>query len=183
MSRWAVPVGALIGLAGAAIGLGVLGGGIAEGNALVAILGLIVLVTSQGLATSIYRSERRRVPSEKRNAAARPSLAPSDDGGSQLAIYRYGGYWRDASRAYQVFVDGQPVGKLREFQTLSVPVSPGVHDVQLKLSWATSPSTVVQIGQGETQLLECRPGALLGLVLPGKYVQLENQSEPHGDGV
>ena len=68
------------------------------------------LSRARGLRTLSTGLERRRVPSEKRNNAARPSLAPSDDGGSQLAIYRYGGYWRDASRAYQVFVDGQRKG-------------------------------------------------------------------------
>jgi len=181
MNRWAVPASALIGLVGAAFGLGALGAGIAVGNALLAILGVVLYLATRSLASSISRSERRRVPSLRRNASAVEALlADSEHGGTQVAVYRYGGYWQDGLRAYHVLVDGQPVGKVKEFQTLSVPVAPGLHEVQVQLSWGTSPSTVVEVGEGKTRVLECHPGSLRGVFVPGRYVDHRHVSGPHG---
>jgi len=40
---------------------------------------------------------------------------------------------QDAVRSYTVFIDGAPVGKLWAFQTKGFPVSPGRHEVQLRI--------------------------------------------------
>jgi len=40
---------------------------------------------------------------------------------------------QDAVRSYTVFIDGAAVGKMWAFQTKGFPVSPGPHELQLKI--------------------------------------------------
>lgn len=39
----------------------------------------------------------------------------------------------DMGRAYQVVLDGMPAGKLRESSSITVPVAPGRHTLQVRL--------------------------------------------------
>ena len=74
---------------------------------------------------------------------------------SKLRIVRGGG-WQDALRSYKVFVDGQLVGELKRNSELALPVTQGLHTVQLRIDWLGSPEVSVRVGAGQTRLLSCR---------------------------
>ena len=84
-----------------------------------------------------------------------------------LTVRREGGFWRDSWCRYKVRVDGTKTGTLGPDEELPLEVAPGIHEVQVKLDWGTSPRLVVQVEPGEIQRLRCGPGSLLGIVIPG----------------
>lgn len=94
-----------------------------------------------------------------------------------LAVRREGGFWRDSWRRYKVRVDGAQVGTVGPNEELALEVPPGIHEVQVKLDWGTSPRLVVQVDPGEVRRLRCGPGSLFGIVIPGMYVTLELRSD------
>jgi hypothetical protein len=59
-------------------------------------------------------------------------------------------------RRYKVYVDGEHVGDLRRGETCLRAVSPGMHTVQVKISWCSSPPLSVGVSEGERQELVCR---------------------------
>lgn len=75
---------------------------------------------------------------------------------SKVRIVRGGG-WQDALRSYKVFLDGQLVGELKRNSELALPVTQGLHTVQLRIDWLGSPEVAVRVGVGQTRLLSCRP--------------------------
>lgn len=90
-----------------------------------------------------------------------------------LAVRREPGFWRDSWRRYKVRVDEAQVGVVGPGEELPVEVPPGIHEVQVKLDWGTSPRRVVHAEPGEVRRLRCGPGSLLGIIIPGMYVTLE----------
>jgi hypothetical protein len=92
--------------------------------------------------------------------------------GAQVIVSRDGGFWRDRFRTYRVRIDGRVVGKVREFEVLTVPVAPGIHEVQVSLDWGTSPRVIVNVDEDGVQYLKCGPGSVLGLLVPGMYLDL-----------
>lgn len=44
--------------------------------------------------------------------------------------------WVDRIRQYQVFIDGNRVGKIGPGETCAYPCSPGLHNIQVKIDWA-----------------------------------------------
>jgi hypothetical protein len=63
----------------------------------------------------------------------------------------------DKVRAHKVLIDGTEVGKIKEGETESYPVTPGSHDVVLKIDWATSPTVTVDVAPGASAKLRTRP--------------------------
>ncbi|MET7735851.1 hypothetical protein ABZT02_31480 [Streptomyces sp. NPDC005402] len=59
-------------------------------------------------------------------------------------------------RRYKVYVDGERVGDLRPGETCQRAVSEGMHTVQVKISWCSSPPLSVGVSEGERQELVCR---------------------------
>src|SRR4051794_37691511 len=58
-------------------------------------------------------------------------------------------------RTYKVSIDGDPVGAIRRGTVVSFDVSPGDHEVQVKIDWLLSPVVTVSLGQGESVSLAC----------------------------
>lgn len=99
----------------------------------------------------------------------------SKDG--DLIIVRDGGYWRDRLRRYKVRVDGQQVGSLSEYESITIPVGSGIHDVQVRLDWGTSQTVTIDVQSGSRFRLRCYPRSSLGLIIPGMYLGLDAEGE------
>ncbi len=55
----------------------------------------------------------------------------------------------------KIHVDGQEVGKVGYMKDVSIPVSPGRHEVKVSMNWIKSKPLQVDILQGETLFLKC----------------------------
>jgi len=55
-----------------------------------------------------------------------------------ISIKRDSGY-ADRLRAYQIVLDGQTVGELRNGEELKLGASPGRHQLYVKIDWCRSP--------------------------------------------
>jgi hypothetical protein len=60
--------------------------------------------------------------------------------------------FRDRLRAYQIFLDGKQVGKVRAGRRLEVEVSPGRHQVVAKIDWCSSPAVEVDALRADINL-------------------------------
>ena len=49
-------------------------------------------------------------------------------------------HYRDTVRAYQVRIDGDAVGKVKDEKELTLEVAPGTHHLRERLNWLLSPS-------------------------------------------
>lgn len=67
--------------------------------------------------------------------------------------------WQDKLRRYQILVDGEPAGTIAEGAQVSLPVTPGRHQVQLKIDWCSSPELNVDVPPGGVVQLDCGPSA------------------------
>ena len=56
-------------------------------------------------------------------------------------------------RDYQIFIDGQKVGKISDGETKEFEVTTGKHSVTAKVDWCSSPDVLINIGDGETKCL------------------------------
>jgi hypothetical protein len=65
--------------------------------------------------------------------------------------------WADKLRAYQILVDGETVGEIREGSELTIPVPPGLHAIQLRIDWCSSPEIHVAVDNGRTESVSCGP--------------------------
>ena len=54
-------------------------------------------------------------------------------------------------RAIRIEIDGREVGKLRNDQTASFPVSPGSHRLVAKIDWMGSKAIDIDVREGEVQ--------------------------------
>ena len=84
--------------------------------------------------------------------------------------------WCDKLRAYRILVDGEKVGEIREGAYFAIPVSAGLHTIQLRIDWCSSPKIQVSVAPGQTGVVSCGPRykpplALLAvLIFPGRYL-------------
>ncbi|WP_263117994.1 hypothetical protein [Cellulomonas sp. RIT-PI-Y] len=53
-------------------------------------------------------------------------------------------------RRVQVLVDGRTAGYVRPGETVELEVEPGVHEVQTKMDWTTSPPLTIDAAAGTT---------------------------------
>ena len=86
----------------------------------------------------------------------------------------------DRLRAYQLLVDGEPRGAVKQGETIETELTPGPHRIQMQIDWATSPVLVVP---GDSDVaLRCRANAhpLLALlyitIWRNDYIRLERAS-------
>jgi hypothetical protein len=66
--------------------------------------------------------------------------------------------FRDKLRKYKVFVDGSHITSIREGQEIALPLSVGMHAVQLNIDWGSSPAIEVEIAPAGETVLICRGG-------------------------
>ena len=79
----------------------------------------------------------------------------------------------DKLQAYIVLVDGGEAAQIRDGQSISVPVSPGTHTVQLKMDWCRSKPVEFSVREGKSVRFEC--GSSLGgwrIILSVLYITL-----------
>jgi hypothetical protein len=86
----------------------------------------------------------------------------TEAGAAAIIVTRARGGWRDIARSYAVMIDGEPVAKVRRGQRLELPITPGRHDVFMKIDWCRSPSVDVDARPGEVIRLSCAPGGSAG---------------------
>lgn len=65
--------------------------------------------------------------------------------------------WSDKLRAYRILVDGKNVGEIREGSDFTIPVPPGLHTLQLRIDWCSSPEIKVAVEKGRTEFVSCGP--------------------------
>jgi hypothetical protein len=85
---------------------------------------------------------------------------------------------RDIFRRYAVIVDDAQVAKVKRGQTLRLPVSPGRHEVYLRIDWCRSPSVDISASPGEIINLRCAPAGGMNevcdiVVNPDRYIILQ----------
>lgn len=64
---------------------------------------------------------------------------------------------RDTVRAYQVKLDGQVIGRVKDGKQETFEVSPGAHQVRVRLMWLQSPPVDVHLGEGSEVRLRTGP--------------------------
>jgi hypothetical protein len=78
---------------------------------------------------------------------------------ARIDIERRAGGYTDRARAYKVLVDGQESGRIKAGETHSVDVAPGHHEVQIAIDWGRSPVIGLDLIEGESAKLFCKPNA------------------------
>jgi hypothetical protein len=76
----------------------------------------------------------------------------SDSG--NLSVRRVS-FFADRRRLYRVLVDGQKVGLLNDRDPLIVQVSPGPHNLCVKIDWCSSNTLRVDVKPGQRLVVEC----------------------------
>ena len=87
------------------------------------------------------------------------SSAPEGASSPHITVERRGGGYTDRARAYSVLVDGREVAKLKHGESHTERVTPGEHEVQMKIDWAVSPAVQVSLEPGSHSHLFTYPNA------------------------
>ena len=66
-------------------------------------------------------------------------------------------HYRDTIRSYQVLIEGQRVGLIRDSNTESFVLRPGSYTLRLQLLWIFSPRIVVELPAGGQMRMVCGP--------------------------
>jgi hypothetical protein len=99
------------------------------------------------------------------------------DQAATLILNRHPGK-RDGWRAYRVIVDGNKVAVLNEGETRELTLSPGDHEVWIKLDWTRSPKIKLHLAQASRTHLQCRAGGgpwmepIDASFRPSRYIEL-----------
>jgi len=64
--------------------------------------------------------------------------------------------YADKWRTYQVFIDDERTGSIREGQSRTFEVQPGRHHVYLRINWCRSPRVAVDCMVGEPVMFVCQ---------------------------
>jgi hypothetical protein len=76
---------------------------------------------------------------------------------AEMELTRPTGYKTDRLRGYQVYIDGQKVGKIKPGETKFFNLPPGRHELQLKQDWASSEKLQVDLGGDDRAQFVCVP--------------------------
>jgi len=85
---------------------------------------------------------------------------------------------RDLFRAYAIMVDDAQVAKVKRGQTVRLPISPGRHEVYLRIDWCRSPGIEIDVSAGEIVNMYCAPAGSMyevrdAFVNTGQYIVLQ----------
>ena len=106
-----------------------------------------------------------------------PAAATGEQTAATLILNRQPGK-RDLWRAYRVMVDGSQVAVLNEGETRKPTLSPGSHEIWVKLDWARSRKVRLDMSEGSRTYLRGRaPGnpwmvPIDSLFRPTRYIGL-----------
>jgi hypothetical protein len=101
-----------------------------------------------------------------------------------IVVRRERSGFNDLLRDYAVAVDGVVLAQIPNGGQCTLELSPGVHQVQMKIDWCTSPVLEVSVPAAGSVLLDCGPGGspLLALLYISiwrkKYLWLRNSQVP-----
>lgn len=76
---------------------------------------------------------------------------------AKIVLTRPTGYKTDRLRPYQIYVDGQRVGHIKPGEAEAFEVSPGKHDLRLKVDWGASETLQVELGENDEARFVCGP--------------------------
>jgi hypothetical protein len=99
---------------------------------------------------------------------------------SSIVIHRRAG-WRDKLSVYQVFLDGEQVGLVKNGAEVTIQTTPGTHSIQLRIEWCSSPELHVNAAAGTTEIVACGANSklLLGFfyvsIWRGKYIWIKQR--------
>lgn len=62
--------------------------------------------------------------------------------------------WVNKRRDYKILIDGTEAGKLANGGSEEFTITPGIHKVQCKINWCSSPELELEIKDGETKFLK-----------------------------
>jgi hypothetical protein len=85
---------------------------------------------------------------------------------------------RDLWRAYRVMVDGNQAAVLNEGERRELTLSPGDHEVWIKLDWTRSPKIKLDLAEASRTYLQFRAGGgpwmvpIDALFRPTRYIEL-----------
>lgn len=68
---------------------------------------------------------------------------------------------RDRARAYKGMIDGHEAGTIRHGSEESFQVTPGPHEVFLKIDWCRSPKLTVDVASGQRARVTCAPSGTI----------------------
>lgn len=74
-----------------------------------------------------------------------------------LRLTRNPARWRDRTRSYKVVIDDTVIGKIHNGETAGFKVPAGQHEVAIKLDWARSNASSLELGADELARFECEP--------------------------
>lgn len=74
-----------------------------------------------------------------------------------LRISRDSG-WADKARSYQVMLNGEPIGTIRDGEEKSFPVPDGRHELAIKIDWCRCDPLPFEVAGGKTVAFECGSG-------------------------
>jgi hypothetical protein len=66
--------------------------------------------------------------------------------------------WINRARGFKLFLDGNEMGKIANGGSEEYVVEPGVHSIQCKIDWCSSPELTVELKEGETKFLKASSG-------------------------
>lgn len=78
-----------------------------------------------------------------------------------VQVRRARGGLTDLARTYEVVIDGELVGRLEPTETGEYEVSPGPHELFLRIDWGRSEPVEVHLSPGQTARFHCEPRANL----------------------
>src|SRR5438105_13908739 len=83
---------------------------------------------------------------------------------SSIVVHRSAS-WLDKVRAYQIFVDGKRVGSVKDGTEVAIETTAGIHTVQLRIDWCSSPELQLEVANGKVETVACGPNSKLLLAL------------------
>lgn len=66
--------------------------------------------------------------------------------------------WLNRLRSYKIFIDDAEAGTIKNGASEEFLISPGIHSIQCKIAWYSSPVFVVNIEKGSIEYLMVRNG-------------------------
>lgn len=79
--------------------------------------------------------------------------------GATIRLHRHRRY-RDKLRNYKVVIDGEERGVIRDGGELTFEVTPGEHEIQVRVDWIASTAITVKVPAGDDVSVICRAARL-----------------------
>ena len=105
---------------------------------------------------------------------------------AMLRLHRLRCRWADRERTYDIHIDRELMASIANDQTVSLPVTPGRHDIVLTIDWCRSPRRAFEVQEREIVDFVCQPAARPATVLlyigplRRRYIKLQLMSAAQG---